>query len=85
MKYIFIAIVLASLSACYFAGKEQETFFGARVDSEYIMHYNNKLQCAYVIGWYDERKCMCFLTEDDLRLKDKTLIASNHIMCLTAE
>ena len=61
--------------------QDQKTFFGARVSGEYIEHFKGKMKCAYVVGWYKERKCMCFLTEADIRLKDKTLIASEPNAC----
>jgi len=57
------------------------SFFNAKIDSEYVMHFDGKLKCAYVVGWYDGRKCMCLLTEHDKRLKDQTLIKTGDNAC----
>jgi len=83
MKWL-IACAIMVVGACYIEYVRNHRsfhFFGAQVDSDYVMHFDNKMRCAYVIGWYSERKCLCFLTEDDPRLKDKTLIASEPSAC----
>lgn len=58
-----------------------QPFFGGYRVSEYRSHYDGKMICARISGWYKETKCMCFLTEDDPQLKDKTFLASVSYMC----
>ena len=76
MKWLIMCATLMFGIGC------STTFFGGKVDSEYKEHFNGKMICAYVDGWYNKRKCMCFLTEDDPRLRDKTLLASDPVMCV---
>lgn len=73
MKYLLISILLFT-SSCTF-------FFGARTQGKYKEYFQGKLICAKVDGWYKQTKCMCLLTETDIRLKDKTLIAVEMEMC----
>lgn len=43
-------------------------FFGANVEGNYKTYYDdyNKLTCAYVTGWHENKKCMCsFLAQQD--------------------
>lgn len=72
MRYLLICI----LSAC-----APQYFFGARTQGKYKEYFQGKLICAKVDGWYKQVKCMCLLTEPDIRLKDKTLIAVEMEMC----
>lgn len=75
MKYLLISILIFILSCA------PQTFFGARISGKYKEHFQGKLVCSKVDGWYKNIKCMCLLTEPDIRLKDKTLIAVEMEMC----
>ncbi len=62
--------------------RQPRHFFGAWTDSKYQMHFDNKMRCAYVIGWHDERQCLCILIEDDDQLgNSRTLLAAVPSAC----
>jgi hypothetical protein len=78
-------IIIISLLVVMYTIHHNDSFFGAKVVSTYIGHFDNKMKCAYVSGWKDEPKCMCILVEDDPRIKDKTLLVSHNKMCEFAQ
>ena len=85
MKYFYLvwgAITLLVVYLLITSIPHNVPFFGAVVDGDYIYHFDGKMRCAYIVGWHDERKCMCFLTEKDPSLgNDKSLIASMPNAC----
>lgn len=40
-------------------------FFGGQIVSSYKYHFQNKIQCALVTGWYEKPKCLCSIVEQE--------------------
>lgn len=78
---LLITLVISQIVFSLYPGVQKD-FFGAKVASEYIEHFDNKMKCAFVKGWHEDIKCMCLLTKEDERLgNSKTLIASERKAC----
>jgi hypothetical protein len=70
---IVLAIVLMTCSC-------SQLFFGGKVVSSYHKHFENKLECAYVEGWYAEKTCMCWVCESNFS-SDRSFLVSDEIFC----
>ena len=54
--------------------------FGGRVVGPYVRHYRGQLECAFVKGWYQDVKCMCWLIDRSFG-QDITFMQVNDEMC----
>jgi len=56
------------------------TVFGGQIVGRYYNHFNNQLQCAMVKGWFDETKCMCWITQKNFS-KDRSFLSAPEVFC----
>ena len=86
--YLFaFYIIIFPVIAFPFMFKFENSFFRGKVTSNYVLHFNDKIMCAYVYGWHgNQTKCMCRLLEEDDRLEGNiTFLLSDRRLCREVE
>ena len=74
MKNIIFTLFLLTALSC------SHTVFGGKVVGPYYKQYKGKLECAKIQGWFNNIKCMCWITEPDFS-QDRTFLEAPNVMC----
>jgi hypothetical protein len=78
-----LIVLLTFLAGCA-TTSEGPMFFGGTIVGPYVQHFDGKLECANVRGWYQEVRCMCHIT-DPAFSDDKSFIWSMPQACKEKE